>query len=549
MRVSRLLPAAILLALLAGPLPAEETIYRYGRFEQAFTATRDYADPLRDIELKVEFTGPDGARLAVRGFWDGGRSWKVRFSPEQAGDWKWNSSCACPDKGLVKSGSFRARQYWGRNELYRHGAPRLSPDRRYFAQADGKPWLWLADTAWNGALMSTREEWRRYARDRVAKKFSAAQFVMTQWRAGRQDELGQVAFTGADHIRINPAFFQRLDEKFDALNDEGLVAGPVLLWALTSPDQESPGISLPTGEAIVLARYMVSRYGAHQVVWILGGDGDYRGANTARWKAIGQAVFPAGEPRRPVTMHPGGMQSPWAEYKDEPWLDVFFYQSGHGNNAAKWRWNATAGGAVGWKLEPAHPVVDSEINYEGHLDYHRHERIGAAQVRRAAYYSLLAAPPVGVTYGAHGIWFWSRKAEVPLDHPQTGATEPWYDCLDYPGARSMTVLHEVFNSLEWWKLRPNRALVDAGAAPPDFTNYPMPAMAQDGSFALIYLPADDPIPVHLDEFRGRVDAIWINPQTGKREVELNWRPSGAQEMHPPRGGDDWLLLLRTGRAK
>ena len=28
---------------------------------------------------------------------------------------------------------------------------------------------------------------------------------------------------------------------------------------------------------------------------------------------------------------------------------------------------------------------------------------------------LLGAPPAGVTYGAHGIWFWSRKAEVPLE--------------------------------------------------------------------------------------------------------------------------------------
>ncbi len=390
--------------------------------------------------------------------------------------------------------------------------------------------------------MSNREEWRRYLRDRAGKGFSAVQFVTTQWRAGRADENGQIAFTGAEKIAINPDFFRRLDEKFEAANDAGLVAAPVVLWALTSKDDESPGVSLPAEQAVVLARYIVARYDAYHVVWILGGDGDYRGSNAQRWKAIGRAVF-EGRPHRPVTMHPRGMQDPWAEYKDETWLDVLFFQSGHGNDPRKWRWNATAGMAEAWKREPARPVIDSEINYEGHLDYQTHQRIGEEQVRRAAWYSLLAAPPAGITYGAHGVWFWARQPVVPLDHPHTGAADPWFECLNYPGARQMGILHRILDSMAWWKLRPDRTLLPDDVEAPDFSDHVMVSVAEDRSFALLYLPRQRAMRLNLQPLRSHVYATWIDPRTGRREHALDWKGS-VQEATPPSAGD-WLLLLRA----
>src|SRR5574340_130668 len=419
--------------------------------------------------------------------------------PDRAGAWSYRVACeAASDAGLCgQAGTFRVNDYRGTNPLYNHGALRLSKDRRYLAHADGTPWFWLADTGWNGALMSTAEEWTRYVAGRAAKKFSAVQFVTTQWRAGRRDERGQVAFTGRERVAVNPAFYQRLDTKFDELNVQGLVALPVLLWALTSKDNESPGASLPEDQAILLARYMVARYGAHHVVWILGGDGNYRGERAARWKTIGRGVFGSGA-HAPVAMHPGGMQDPWPEFKDESWLDLLLYQSGHGADEKKWRWNATQGPAAGWKLEPPRPVIDAEINYEGHLNYQYQQRISDYDVRRAAYYSLLSAPPAGVTYGSHGVW---------------------------------PVLREVFGSIEWWKLRPDRTLL--AADPKDMRAYAMPARAD--RFALIYFPIG---PVARVNAAGYARAVWINPRTGAHR-----RTGLSAEMRMPDEGD-WLLLLQ-----
>ena len=529
----------LLLAAAVSAAAAPSDVLRYGRFEQALTAPRDFANPLRE-QVLVEFSGPGGVRDLTAAFWDGGRTWRVRYSPERTGAWRWRVAGA----GFQPpSGSFRATAYKGSNPLYLHGAPRLSPDRRYFVHADGKPWFWLACTGWNSALLSTDAEWERYLADRNAKKFTAIQFVTTQWRAGRKDELGQVAFTGVEEIRVNPEFFRRLDRRFDTLNDRGLVAAAVVLWAFTSKDNESPGEALPVDQAALLAGYITARYGAHHVMWLLGGDGDYRGAKAERWKTIGRAAFPEGRPRRPVTLHPRGTQEPWPPLKDEPWVDFFMYQSGQGSDVKKWRWNATRGPAVDWKLEPPHPVVDGEPNYEAHISYHSKKATTDADVRRAVYYSLLAAPPAGVTYGAHGIWYWARERAVPLDHPRSGEADPWHVCLDYPGSRQMRVLREIFDSVEWWRLRPDRSLLAEDPEGEDFRSYMMPARSADGKFALIYLPANPSVKLNLSGFKGRVTATWIDPRQGRRRDAIPLKSAAPVELKTP-DESDWLLLLR-----
>ncbi len=544
--LSRTAFSLCLLTAVAGAVPnAPIDVFRYGRFEASFTSAKDYLNPLKE-EVVVRFSGPRGVTDEVLGFWDGGRTWKVRYSPEHTGLWRYEVIASdVSDTGLNKiTGQFNVTTYRGKNELYRKGSPHVSPNGRYLVQRYNKPWFWLADTAWNGPLMATADEWDRYLADRAQRKFTAVQVVMTQWRAGRQDEKGQTAFAGADQVRVNPDFFERMDARMNAINDHGLVAVPVILWSLSSKDRESPGAILPVDQATLLARYIVARYGAYSVIWFLSGDGNYSGQNAERWKTIGRAVFPKGRWHRPVSMHPQGMEDPWPEFKDEEWVDLFTYQSGHGGDAAKWKWNATEGPAAGWKLDPPHPVIDAEPNYEGHTGYHG-KTIDDAAVRRAAYYSLLAAPIAGVSYGAHGIWSWARKPEVPLDHPRSGTAQPWSECLDYPGVRQMTILRDVMSSMEWWTLKPDRSLFvdEKEKEDEEFAAYPMAARSEAGSFALLYLPNNPFIELDLSSFKQDVKGIWIDPRNGLRKSAGLLRPAYGVQVRTPAPGD-WLLLLR-----
>jgi len=249
--------AAVFAALLfvsAGAGAADKTVATYERFEAVFESATAYSNPVQEASLTAAFTSPRGEKFTVPGFWDGGKIWRARFLPTGPGKWKFETTCSDKaNKGLHgQTGEFTATAARTNNPLALHGPIRVSNDGRYFEHADGTPFFWLGDTAWNGALLSTEPEWAQYIKERRRQKFTVVQFVTTQWRAAPEgDEYKQMAFTGSDKITINPAFFQRLDEKVDALNRAGLVAAPVLLWAIAGGGNPkiNPGNSLPDDQA------------------------------------------------------------------------------------------------------------------------------------------------------------------------------------------------------------------------------------------------------------------------------------------------------------
>src|SRR5690606_28021313 len=181
--------------------------------------------------------------------------------------------------------------------------------------------------------------------------FSAIQFVTTQWRAARHDERGETAYDGYDRITIHPEFFDRLDQRVDAINDAGLIAAPVMLWALGERN-EVPG-RLPEDQAIRLARYIKARYGAHHDIWILAGDENFSGERGERWRRIGRGVFDGSVHDALVTLHPQGRQWHFEDFRGEDWFDLIIYQSSHGGGPQTLRWIHSGPPAERWRDEPA----------------------------------------------------------------------------------------------------------------------------------------------------------------------------------------------------
>lgn len=94
-------------------------IHRWTVFEVGATSARDYPNPFWDVDVSVRFTAPSGRTLAADAFWDGRRTWRVRFSPDEVGEWRW--ACTCPDandEGLQGSGTFTCVPYEGDNPHY-----------------------------------------------------------------------------------------------------------------------------------------------------------------------------------------------------------------------------------------------------------------------------------------------------------------------------------------------------------------------------------------------------------------------------------------------
>src|SRR5690606_37213684 len=187
----------------------------------------------------VQFRGPSGREHTRLGFWDGGRTWRVRFCPDEAGTWTWKAGGDADRLGWP-TGQFDVQPAATDNPLAQHGPIRLSEDRLFFEHADGTPYFFLSCTAWNGVLKSTPQEWEEYLSARQQQKFTAIQFVSTQWRGGRET-LEAPVFIDGEEFTINPEMFQRMDERVRAINAHGLVACPVILWALNDDD---PGNAL-----------------------------------------------------------------------------------------------------------------------------------------------------------------------------------------------------------------------------------------------------------------------------------------------------------------
>ncbi len=516
-------------------------VRKWAVFEASIEAERDYANPTWDVNAVVRFTAPSGRQHVVDAFWDSGRLWRVRFCPEEEGQWHWRSECPeADDAGLHgQHGRFQCVGCEGENPLYAHGTIRLSEDRRHFVHADGTPFFWLADTAWNGVIRSSAGDWDIYLRTRRRQGFTAVQFVSTHWRGGTRDPHGETAVTGTRRARVNPAFFRRLDPKVAAINERGLVAVPVILWAL---GEEDPGQALPEEGAVRLARYVVARWGAYQVVWLLGGDGDYRGDRAERWRRIGRAVFGTHHDRL-VSMHPCGQQWVADEFRREPWYDFVGYQSGHGDSPEHLRWLALGRPAEEWQKEPPRPIVNLEPNYEAHPSYHSRRRFTDREVRRAAYWSLLNAPTAGLTFGHNSIWVWADAPEVPEGHPRIGTVDPWHAGLDTPGAASMAVLKRFFSEGPWWRLRPAQELLTGQPGEREPRRYVAAARTADGVWAVLYMPEGGAVSLRTESLKRPTRARWFDPAAG-RWTDAGIVTEAVQSFTAP-DRKDWLLELRS----
>ena len=304
-----LLPAGVPTAAASPKVPV---IAKWGRFEQSFKSSVAYSNAVQDASLAVLFTSPLGDTSRVDGFWDGGKTWRVRFAPDQPGRWKFKTTCSdTANFGLHnQTGEFLCTAATGPTRFHKHGPVRVARDHRHLEHADGTPFFWLADTVWSGARAAEPKDWDFYAQTRAYQRFTVAQWAV----APGDDAKKQSAYIGfPDRIAINPDFFKRLDAKLDTLSQAGILSAIAPLWRChrkRSPPWRCPttrpscsfAMSSPAGAPSRSPGCSPSRATA-------------RPKTPARWKRIGQAVF-GSRTHAPVVLFPGETQWLLDEFRD-----------------------------------------------------------------------------------------------------------------------------------------------------------------------------------------------------------------------------------------
>jgi hypothetical protein len=134
-RLTRLPGLTLCLALIAGTAFAKVPLVgKWGRFEQSFKSSVKYENPFQQCTLKVSFVSPLGQTNIVDGFWDGGKTWRVRFSPDQPGQWTYRTTCSdTANRSLNnQSGEFLCTSPTGQSRFAQHGPIRVAKDGPHF---------------------------------------------------------------------------------------------------------------------------------------------------------------------------------------------------------------------------------------------------------------------------------------------------------------------------------------------------------------------------------------------------------------------------------
>lgn len=518
----------------AGTPASDDVLRRYA--EVSVSTTAEVAEPAA-LRVDVALTAPSGRTSFARAFWDGDQTWRARFVPDEVGRWfyAWTSSPRV--EGFDgRTGTIEWTGSSGTTETQRHGSVRVAGS--HFAHSDGTPFLWIADTAWNIALCGSEDEWRRYLELRATQGFTVIQIITTQWLGAPEgDADGNLFFTGSPPV-VNPTAARRIDRFIELANQYGFLVAPVMLWAAEwghpAKMAVNPGVQLGVKEAAQVARYMLARWGALDVAWILGGDGVYHDPDVARrWVDIGSAVFGSGV-GAPVTMHPAGMTWLGPGLADQPWLTFLGFQSGHWADKDSLEWIAHGPPA---KVEGARPVVNLEPCYEGMRGIVSGLPLQPADLRRATWVSLLSTPLAGISYGCQGVWGWDTSHEPTPGHEVFGPTRPWWTVLDTPGARQLTYLRQLLDELDWWALRP--------VADPFADNDALAGLAcasRSASTTVVYVENHTCAVLRESALPESRAALWFDPRTGEVEAAAGATADGVVRFDTPTH-EDWVLVV------
>jgi hypothetical protein len=503
--------------------------------ELAFTASARYADPFdyRTSRFHAEFRGPAGETVRIPGFWAGGDSWKVRFTPTVTGRWTYATTCSnTADLGLHgKHGALDVAVAEGHGLAEHGGFLKVSPNGRYLTYTDGTPFFWLADTWWTcpSAKVSI-ETFHRLVDTRVAQNYTVFQAhgFRSLGTGGGVNAFQAVQSASADVA----AYWNAVDRYYAYAARSGLlgIIGFYGGWSLNTYTYENHER---------LWHYVLARYGAYPITFLITQEYNVMTPSTKgkdldeRFVELG-AFIKAHDPYdRAMSVHP------WAHGRDnrrawsEPWHDFTLLQAGHFTRVRpSYYWDI-------YFKTAAKPFVQSEQNYEGFL---RDSFSADASCIRASAYSAIQTGSFGFSYGAQGLYGGVVSKDQPGPTSRWGAVLTWDEGLILPGGRQLQHLRSFYESVDWWRLEPL-----PGACLGDHRILVKSDRAQ--TFALWFPEAADrPSELQLlaTRCKGAVySGRWTNPRTGENTATEPVSVPGERLSLPvPPDAQDWLLVLQ-----
>lgn len=394
---------------------------------------------------------------------------------------------------------------------------KVSSNRRYLVDSTGKPWFYLADTAWELFHRTTREDAEILLKDRAAKGFTAIQAVVLAEQDGvnEPNAYGHKPLHDNDPSKPNEDYMAHVDWIVAKANSLGMHIAMLPTWGDkwhkfwgVGPEIFNPSNAHGWGF------YLGKRYRDADIIWILGGDRPVQSPqHTEVIDHMAKGLREGDEGRHLITFHPSGQQTSAQYFHTREWLDFNMCQTGHTFGRDNWR-SVTDD----FLRLPAKPCMDGEPGYEHHphgfnianglMDDH--------DARNFAYWSICAGA-CGHTYGCHEIW----QMYLPSRKAITGASMPWQEAMKLPGSGQMGHVRKLVESGPFFDRVPDLNLVvDTDQ---DARRHVQACRASDDTYALAYFPVRKSVTLRVQHLGHKtLNVRWFDTVSG------NW--SAAQQV-------------------
>lgn len=525
--------AGIVLINLSSVIGADKTpaAPKWQRFEVVLKSSVTYTNALQEAEVRALFVSPLGETNRVYGFWDGGKTWRIRYQPNFPGRWTYYTMCSdTANKGLHDQvGEFLCTATKGESRFDLHGPVLVARDQQHLEHADRTPFLWLGDAAWNAAIKSTTADWSEYAQTRAKQKFN-----VVQWRLSGSAGKKTTAFSGQDQISVNLDFFRQLDAKIASANQAGLLNAIAPLWEI-GDSTEPP---LPQDQAILLFRYAVARWDAEDVAWIVAFESDSTGAQAARWQNIGRAVF-THVTHAPVILLPG--ESIWTldAFRRERWVDVLGVQTSSVKNENSLPWLLKGPLALERQKLPSRPLISIAPPPETTSTASTGQTT-ADFLRKQMWWNLLLNTPAGVSYEAHDVAEW-------ITVPKTTTMQPWREALALLGAGSIAPISISMEGKDFWQLEPFPQILAAQPGLQSPLQHIAAVSTESRDLIIVHVPEERVVNIVPQAIPARSKAIWVDPRTGTTRPATGSSINATTHRFTTPSNGDWLLVLSKSR--
>jgi hypothetical protein len=453
------------------------TVPLYGRFETQLTHDKAYANPFTDVVLDAVFSAPSGRKVAFFGFYDGdgnggqhGNVWKLRFMPDEAGEW---SYIYCFSDGTPGAeGRFVCVKDGARpGPLRVDGTRFVHPDSRtfqprsyYYSEAFCGDWTavskgieaffpkkrgfnWCCTTFWQGPLLKNHK-----------------------WNALPYN--GFHPIHGGDYTVLDLGSWRHVDEVLGELEKRSVI------WFNFDGFVPNVGGTMSSGQRLdfdgqrAYIRNAVARLAPYwNVTWNIAFEWHefMKADQVAQLVDYVRTIDPW---KHPVTVHDQGKLTSAEEAIKNLHVDfvTLQYDAGRCGDALK-------AAAFVSPFTGRCPVYAQEVTWEGP------DKLDGAGVRRGAWGVAMAG----------GIVNYAEQFDQVYGNGE--------------GFRYVSILLELVDSLPWDRMGPRNDLVGPGQL----------CFAVEGEAYVVYAPSGGPVVLDLTKAKGRFKAVGLNPETGEKQ--------------------------------